>query len=137
MIISFYPSAMAHNDSKWPKIETTKTIEKEYSNRLCEFFNSEDWKSLSHSGFNEIKSYNSKDIMFQHLSVKETVFNENKKRYEEINCFRNGHITQHLTSVDIEELVEVGSVLLERYERFISDNLEFNPFENFVIRMTE
>ena len=34
-------------------------------------------------------------------------------------------------------MVGVGSVKLEFYEEFICDNLEFNPFENFVIKMTE
>ena len=33
-------------------------------------------------------------------------------------------------------MVRVGSVILEFYEKFICDNLEFNPFENFVIKMT-
>ena len=44
---------------------------------------------------------------------------------------------QQLTSVDVEELVTVGSVILKFYEGFLCDNLKFNPFENFVIKMTE
>ena len=31
----------------------------------------------------------------------------------------------------------MGSVILESYERFKGENFEFNPFENFVIRMFE
>ena len=65
------------------------------------------------------------------------MFHQNKIRNEETNCFRNGYITRHLTSLDIEELVRVGSVILKFYERFICDNLQFNPFENFVNKMTE
>ena len=36
---SLYPSAMAHKDSKWPKIDTSVTFKKEDSTRLCELFN--------------------------------------------------------------------------------------------------
>ena len=42
------------------------------------------------------------------MSVKEKVFNDRKNRYKEINRFRKGDITQHLTSVDIEEVVRSG-----------------------------
>ena len=64
---SLYPSAMAHNDSNWSKLETAKTIEKEDSDRLCELINTGEWKSLNKSGFFRIKNYNPKDIIFQHL----------------------------------------------------------------------
>ena len=66
---------------------------------------------MNKAGLLEIGFYNPKDILFQHLSVRETVFEDNKNRYEEINCFRNGHITKHLTSVDKEELIRVGSAI--------------------------
>ena len=36
---------MAHKDSKWPKKETAKANKKEYSDRLCELFNSGEWKT--------------------------------------------------------------------------------------------
>ena len=65
------------------------------------------------------------------------MFNANKNRHEEINRFRNGHLTQCPTSVDIEKLVRVGSVISKLFEGFICDNLEFTPFEKFVIKMTE
>ena len=99
---------MAHKDSKWPKIETAKAFKKENSDRLCAFFDNGEFKTLNKSGFLEIKYYQPKDIMFRHLSVKETVFNETKNRCQKKNCFCNGHITQHLTSVDIEELGRNG-----------------------------
>ena len=41
------------------------------------------------------------------MRVEEFVFND-RNIYEEINRFRNGDITQHLTSVDIEEVVRSG-----------------------------
>ena len=37
---SLYPSAKAHKDSKWPKVETAKAIKNEESDRLCDLFNS-------------------------------------------------------------------------------------------------
>ena len=58
-----------------------------------------------------------------------------KNRYEEINRLRNGDITQHLTSVDIEEIVRSGGYFLDIIERYICDNLEYNP--SFIIDMTE
>ena len=49
--------------------------------------------------------------------------------------FRNGYIRQHLTSVD-NEIVRVGGVITEIFEGFICDNLDYNPFEKFVLDMT-
>ena len=71
------------------------------------------------------------------MSVEENVFNDRKKRYEEINRFRNGDITQHLTSVDIEEVVRSGGYIAKRLEGFVCDNLEFNPFVGFNVDMTD
>ena len=44
------------------------------------------------------------------MSVKEGVYNEAKNKSEKFTQFRNGDITQHLTSVDIEEVVRIGGV---------------------------
>ena len=70
------------------------------------------------------------------MSVKEQVFNTIKKRWEEVNRFRNGYKRQHLSSVDIEEIVRTGGVIREFYEGFICDNSYYNPFEKFVPDMT-
>ena len=53
-----------------------------------------------------------------------------------MNCFRNGYIRQHLTSVDIEEIVRVGGVITELFEKFICDSLDYNQFEKIVLDMT-
>ena len=137
---SLYPSAKAHKNSKWPKIETAKAIKKEDNDRLCGLFNSGEWRTLNKSVVFRIRYYNAKDILFAQLSVKKQSLNENKIRYEEINRFRNGYVTQYLKSVKkkrVESLVTVGSLILEFYGGFICENLELNPFENFVIMMTE
>ena len=71
------------------------------------------------------------------MSVKENIINNRKNRYEEINRFRNGDITQHLTSVAIVEVVRSGGHTVKILEGFICDNLEFNPSERFIIDMTD
>ena len=115
---SLYPSAMAHPDSKWPKIEPAKAITLEDSDYLCELFSNAEWKNLNKTGFFKVKYYNPENIVFQHMSVKEKVFNDRKNRYEEINRFGNGEIVQHLTSVDIEEVVRSGGYIVEILEGF-------------------
>ena len=127
---------MAHPDSKWPAIETAKAIIIEDSNYLCELFINGDWKSLNKSGVFKVRYYNPEEIIFQLMSVKENVFNDRRNRYEEINRFRNGDIIQHLTSVDIEEIVRSGCCIFKILGGFICDNLDFNPCERFFIDMT-
>ena len=99
-------------------------------------FNSGEWKFLKKSGFFKEKYYNPEDILFQHLSVEESVLNDRRNRFEEISPLRNGYITRHSTSVDIKENVRVGGLILDFLESFICDNLDFNPSEHFVIDMT-
>ena len=70
------------------------------------------------------------------MSVKENVFNDRKERCKEINRFRNGDKIQHLTIVDIEVVVRSGGYIVKILESFIRDSLEFNPFESFIIVMT-
>ena len=127
---------MAHKESKWPKIETAIAIKKEDCARLCEIFNTAEWKKINNSIFFDVKYYNPENIISQHMSVKEQNFNAIKKRWEEVNRFRNGYIRQHLTSIDIEGIVRVGGVITEFFEGFICDNLGYNPFEKFVLDMT-
>ena len=127
---------MAHPDSKWPKIKTAIAIKKEDTAHLCELFNTREWKKLNKSGFFDVKYYNPENIIFEHMSVKEQVFNAIKNRWEEVNRFRNGYIRQHLTSIDIEEIVRVGGVITEIFEGFICDNLDHKLFEKFFLDMT-
>ena len=70
------------------------------------------------------------------MSVTERVFNDNKNRCEEVNRFRDGYFTQHLTSVDLEKILRVGGVKKEFFGGFVCDNLDFNPFEDLVIDIT-
>ena len=86
---------MSHPDSKWPKIETAEAIRLKDSEYLCELFDNGEWANLNKTGFFKVKNYNSENIVFQHMSVKEKAFNDRKNRYEEINRFRNGDIVEH------------------------------------------
>ena len=133
---SLYPSAMAHEKSTWPAIETAKAINPEDSAVYCELFNSGEWASLNKTGFFKVKYHNPENLILQHMAVKEDVYDETKNKSENVNRFRNGDITQHLTSVDIEEVVRVGGVIKEFYEGFICDNLDYNPFKEYILDMT-
>ena len=74
--------------------------------------------------------------MFDYMSCKENVFIDRKKKYEEIVCFKNGDISQHFTNMDIE-IVRSGGYIVKSLQGLVCDNLEFNPFERFVIDMRD
>ena len=93
---------MAHEKPTWPAIETSRAINTEESDVYCEFFNTGDWKTLNKTGFFKVKYQNPENLILQHMVVKEAVYNETKHKCECVNRFRNGDITQHLTSVHIE-----------------------------------
>ena len=57
---SLYTSAMAHRDSKWPKLETVKAIIIEDNEKICSLFIRGGWKNLNKSGFFKVKNQNSK-----------------------------------------------------------------------------
>ena len=43
---------------------------------------------------------------------------------------RNGYITQVLTSVDIQEIVKIGGIIIQIYEGVIyRDNFKISPFK--------
>ena len=51
----------------------------------------------------------------------------------EINRMRNGYITQVLTSVDIQEIVEIGGKFFETYEGVIyREKFKINPFAKVI-----
>ena len=133
---SLYPSAMAHLLSMWPAIETAKAINPEDSEVYCKLFNTGEWVSLNKTGFFKVKYHNPENLILQHMAVKEDVYNDTENKYENVNRFRNGDITQHLTSVDIEEVVRVGGVIKKFHEGFICDNLDYNPFREYILDMT-
>ena len=50
------------------------------------------------------------------MGAEEQKFKDDENRFEEVNRFRKGCITQHLKWVDIEEKVIVGGVVIELFE---------------------
>ena len=54
---SLYPTAMAHPDSMWPKIETAKAIRPDDSDNLCKRFINGEWKNLNKKGFFKVSYY--------------------------------------------------------------------------------
>ena len=76
------------------------------------------------------KYYNPKNLLVQHLPVKE------KEWKIEINCMRNGYIIQILTSVDIREIVKIGGRVIEIYGDVIyRENFKVSPFEEVIHKL--
>ena len=92
--VSLYPIAMWDKNSIYPKIETGYAFEKYMNNELVEKFNNQTFTQAS--AILKIKYFNPKNLIVQHLPVKE------KEKKIEINRMRIGYITQVLTSVDIQ-----------------------------------
>ena len=101
---SLYPSAMYDESSTYPKIETGFAFTPEMNKEIVNQFN---MKTFTKSAILKIKYYNPKDIVLQHIPVKEEV---NKV---EVNGLRNGYIIDVLTSVDIQEIVRIGGKVIE------------------------
>ena len=67
--VSLYPSAMWDENSIYPRIETGYVFTKEMNNELVEKFNNQ---TFTHgSAILKIKYYNPRDLIVQHLPVKE------------------------------------------------------------------
>ena len=111
---SLYPSAMWDQNSVYPKIETGFVFKPHMNNVYVEAFNNQTFnQNRDESGILRIKYYNPRNLIFQHLPVKEKVKNV------KVNRMRNGYIIDTLTSVDICEIVKTGGRVIEIYEGVI------------------
>ena len=116
--------------SIYPKIETGCAFTKDMNNNLVEKF--KNGKFNQGSAILKIKYYQPKNLIVQHLPVKEKV---NKT---EVSRMRNGYITQIMTSVDIQEVFKIGGKVIEIYEGVIyRENFEMNPFEKIIDKFFE
>ena len=116
--------------SIYPKIETGYAFEKHMCNELVEKFNNQAF--TRGSAVLKIKYYSPKNLIVQHLPVKET------EKKIEINRMRNGYITQVLTSVDIQEIVKIGGKIIEIYEGVIyRENYKISPFKKVIDKLFE
>ena len=121
---SLYPSAMLYENSVYPKIETGFAFKPHMNDVYVEVFNNQTFnQDGDENAILTIKYYNPPDLIFQHLPVKAKV------KQIEVNRMRNGYIFDTLTSVDIQEIVEIGGKVIELYEGVIyRENFKILPF---------
>ena len=80
----------------------------------------------------KIKYYLPKNLIVQHIPVKERV----KKM--DINRMRNGYIVDTLTSVDIQEIVKIGGKVIQIYEGVLyRENFKISPFKKVIDELFE
>ena len=125
---SLYPSAMWDENSVYPKIESGFAFKPHMNNVYVEAFNNQTFnQDGDESAILRIKYYNPRNLIFQHLSVKEKV------RNVEVNRMRNGYIIDTLTSVDIFQIVKIGGRVIEIYEGVIyRENFKISPFRKVI-----
>ena len=105
-----YPSAMWDENSVYPKIETGFAFAPQMNDVYVEAFNNQTFnEDGDESAILTIKYYNSPNLTFQHLPVKEKVGKT------ENNRMRNGYIIDTLTSVDIQEIVKIDGRVIRIY----------------------
>ena len=111
---------MWDKNSIFPKTENGYAFEKRMNEEFVEKFNNRTF--TKGSAILKVNYYNPKNLIVRHLPVKE------KEKKIEINCMRNGYITQVLTSVDIQEIVNIGGTVIEIYEGVIyRENFKKKP----------
>ena len=123
--VSLYPSAMWDEKSIYPRIETGYAYSPNMNIELVEKFNNQTF--TQGSAILKMKYYNPKNLIVQHLPIKE------KEKKIEINRMRNGYIVDTLTSVDIQEIVKIGGKVIEIYEGAIyRENFKISPFRKVI-----
>ena len=126
--VSLYPSAVWDDNSIYPRIETGYAYTRDMIDELVNKFNA--GKFNQGSAILKIKYYNPRDLIVQHLPIKEKV---NKI---EINRLRNGYIIDTLTSVDIQEIVKIGGKVIEIYEGVnYKVNFKVSPFRKVIDKL--
>ena len=126
--VSLYPSAMWDEKSIYPRIETGYAYTRDMNNELVEKFNNQTF--TQGSAILKIKYYNPKNLIVQHLPIKE------KEKKLEINRMRNGYIIDTLTSVDIQEIVKIGGQIIQIYEGVIyRENFKVSPFRKVIDKL--
>ena len=111
--------------SIYPRIVTGYAFTRDMNNELVEKFNNQTF--TRGSAILKIKYYNPRDLIVQHLPIKE------KEKKIEINRMRNGYIIDTLTSVDIQEIVKIGGKVIEIYEVVIYR--EVSPFRKVIDKL--
>ena len=97
---SSYPSAMWDEKSVYVQIETGYAFTPDKSDEIFENFKTQTFKESS--AILKVVKYNTSDLTFQHLPVRDKV------KKTEINRMRAGYIIHISTSIDIKEIVKLG-----------------------------
>ena len=119
---SLYPSAISDEDSIYPRIDFGYAYTKDKNDELVEKFTIQTF--TQGSAKLTINYYNPKNLIVQHLPVKE------REKRMEINRLGNGDIVKTLTSVDIQEIVKIGGKVVQIYEGvFYRENFKVSPFK--------
>ena len=112
----------------YPKIEKGYAFASETNDELIEKFNIQFF--TQGSAILKIKNYNLKNLIVQQIPVKE------KEKKIEINCVRNGYIKEVLTSIDIQEIVEIGVKVVQIYEGVIyREHFKISPSEKIIDKL--
>ena len=123
--VKLYPSAMWDEKSIYPRIETGYAFKSHMNDELVNKFNNQTFNQGS--AILKIKYYNPKNLIVQHIPIKE------KEKKFEINRMRNGYIIDTLTSVDIQEIVKIGREVIEICEGVIyRENFRVSPFRRVI-----
>ena len=126
--VSLYPSAMWDEKSIYPRIGTGYAYTRDMNDELVNKFNTRNFNQGS--AILKIKYYNPKNLIVQHLPIKE------KEGKLEINRMRNGYIIDTLTSVDIQEIVKIGGKVIQIFEGVIyRENFKVSPFRNVIDKL--
>ena len=119
---------MWDENSIYPGIETGYDFTRDMNAELVEKFNT--GKFNQRTAILKIKYYNPKNLILQHIPVKE------KERKIEIDRMRNGYIIDYLTSVDIKKIVKIGGKIIEIYECAIyRENFKISPFRKVIDKL--
>ena len=111
--------------SIYPRIETGYAFSRDMNREIVEKFNTGNF--TQGSAILKIKYYNPKNLIVQHIPIKE------KETKIEVNRMKNGYIIDTLTSVDIQETVKIGGRVVEIYEGVIyRENFKMSPFRKLI-----
>ena len=123
-----YGSAIWDENKNYPRIETGFVFTKNMKNGPV-IFNTGIF--TQGSCVLRIKYFNPKNLIVQHLPVRE------REKKIEINCMRNGYIIDHFTSVDIQENVEIGGIVVEKYESYTyRENFKVSPLRKVIDKLS-
>ena len=121
---------MSDPESIYPRIETGYAFTKDMNDELVNKFNTQSF--TQGSAVLKIEYYNPKNLIVQHLPIKE------RQKKIEIIRMRNGYIIDTLTSVDIREIVKIDGRGFEIYEAVVYlEYFKVSPFKKVIDKIFE